>query len=67
MARARYRFAGRRVHRSYVIAIDGDAGQSIGCGAVGHLRIAGGIDKSHFRGVEVVFADEEHRQLPIGR
>ena len=67
LAGAGYCFASYRVNLSYVVAIDGNAGQSVGCGAVGHLRIAGGIDKGDFRGVEVVFADEEHWQLPVGR
>ena len=52
------------VHGQHVVAINRNAGQTVAFGPRGDGRIAGRISEGNFGGKLIVFADEQHRQLP---
>ena len=50
-------------HRDDVVAVDRDAGDAVGRGARGDLRVERHVAQRRRRGVEVVLADEDDRRL----
>src|SRR5581483_4603460 len=54
----------RLVDGEDVVAVDDDAGDAVTRGASGHVRHGMRVGGRRLRGVHVVLADVEHRQLP---
>jgi hypothetical protein len=49
-----------------IVAVDFESRHAVRRSTTANTGVATGITKRYFRGVLVVFADEEHRQLPDG-
>ena len=63
-SRSLHRLIGGRMDGDEIVAIQLHAGEAVGGGAAADLRNAAGVAEGNFRRKAVVFADEQHRQLP---